>query len=133
YASKPGITVSNNHSRLETMVTSGAPTFDVLKPTGEGLELYPETHPNDLFAGEKAKFVFLLHGEPVEGVEVTAIKGNDRFRDVVNEIKATTDADGVVEIEWPEAGRYWLTAEVEQEPGTFHGVSLTRRATYTAT
>ena len=37
-----------NQSRMEVFVTSGKPTTGTLKTTGQGLELAPVTHPNDL-------------------------------------------------------------------------------------
>ena len=53
-------------SRLETFVSTGTPNDVVFKPAGEGLELVPLTHPNDLRAGEKATWRFLLDGKAVD-------------------------------------------------------------------
>lgn len=36
---KPGVQLGNNSSRVETYVTSGAPTQEILQPSGQGLEL----------------------------------------------------------------------------------------------
>lgn len=57
--------VSQSLGRIETFVTNGSPNDTALKATGEGLELVPVTHPNDLFAGEAAKFKMLVDGKPV--------------------------------------------------------------------
>src|SRR6186713_3561466 len=54
--------VEQAQRRVETFVTVGAPT--AIKPGTVGLELAPTTHPNDLYAGEAAKFRFLLDGKP---------------------------------------------------------------------
>src|SRR5690606_34374129 len=127
-----GLKVSQNSSRMEVFVTSGAPTRSVLEPTGQGLELKPLTHPNDLFAGEPAEFVFLLDGKPAAGVEISVIPGGNRYRDELGEIKASTDAAGKVSITWPQAGMYWLTAEYTTREGVRKPASE-RRASYSAT
>lgn len=124
--------VSQNSNRMEVFVTSGNPTEGVLKTTGKGLELAPITHPNDLFAGEAAEFVFLLDGKPASGVKVSVIPGGNRYRDELGEIKASTDADGKVRITWPDAGMYWLDAELETDQGVSKPAT-TRRASYSAT
>src|SRR5262245_1225735 len=46
--------VEQMQRRVETFVTVGSPT-DV-KSVGTGLEMVPTRHPNDLYAGEAAKF-----------------------------------------------------------------------------
>ena len=131
---KPELKVFENLSRTETVVTSGAPSNDALKPTGKGLELViGKNHPNDLVVGEKASFILHLNGKPAANCKVTVVKGDDRYRDAVGETVVTTDAAGVFEVSWPEAGRYWLNATVEGEGGEIEGVPFSRRASYTAT
>ncbi|MCQ3971659.1 DUF4198 domain-containing protein, partial [Klebsiella pneumoniae] len=95
-------------NRMEVFVTSGAPSTDVLAPSGQGLELKPVTHPNDLFAGEAAEFVFLLDGKPAADVEISVIPGGNRYRDQLGEIRTKTDKAGKASITWPEAGMYWM-------------------------
>src|SRR5262245_23609779 len=56
--------VEQMQRRVETFVTVGTPS-DV-KPVGAGLELVPARHPNDLYAGEPAKFRFLLVDKPAK-------------------------------------------------------------------
>ncbi|MFV0456800.1 MAG: DUF4198 domain-containing protein [Pseudomonas sp.] len=124
--------ISQISNRMEVFVTSGAPTETVLKPTGQGLELAPITHPNDLYAGEASEFVFLLDGKPAADVEISVIPGGNRYRDELGEIKATTDAAGKVSITWPEAGMYWLEAELTTDKGVSKPASQ-RRASYSAT
>jgi uncharacterized GH25 family protein len=123
--------VTEQQRRLETFVTAGKPTTEVLKPTGKGLELDPVTHPNDLFAGEAAKFRILLDGQPAAGARVTIVPGGIRYRDAINEIKTTTGADGVVSITWPEPGMYWIEAVVDNAKAEV--ANAKRRASYTAT
>ncbi|AHL76755.1 ABC transporter permease [Stutzerimonas stutzeri] len=124
--------VAQSSSRMEVFVTSGNPTKEVLKPTGKGLELSPVTHPNDLFAGEAAEFVFLLDGQPAADVEISVIPGGNRYRDELGEIKAKTDAQGKISITWPEAGMYWLEAELKTDKGVTEPATE-RRASYSAT
>lgn len=131
-AEADNLKVSQNSSRMEVFVTSGNPTETVLKTTGKGLELAPVTHPNDLFAGETADFAFLLDGKPAAGVEISVIPGGNRYRDQLGEIKATTDAQGKVGITWPEAGMYWLEAEMKTDKGVSKPATE-RRASYSAT
>lgn len=124
--------VSQNSNRMEVFVTSGNPTEDVLKTTGTGLELASVTHPNDLFAGEAAEFIFLLDGKPAADVEISVIPGGNRYRDDLGEITAKTDAEGKVSITWPNAGMYWLEAEMKTDKGVSKPATE-RRASYSAT
>lgn len=96
--------------RIETFVTAGAPTEQVLLPTGSGLELVPTTHPNDLFANEEAEFQLVIDGEPAVGAQVIAIPAGMRYRNSQEAIELTTDEQGKVSITWPHAGMYWLNA-----------------------
>lgn len=99
-------------NRVETFVTVGKPNRTVLAPSGNGLELLPLTHPNDLVVGEAANFKLLLDGKPAAGLDVTIIAGGTRYRDQQNEIRARTNADGQFTITWPQAGLYWLNASL---------------------
>lgn len=129
---KPELRLMLSDSRTETFVTAGEPTTP--EPSGEGLELvFGETHPNDLFAGEEAAFTLQLNGKPAAGVEVTVIKGDDRYRNEVGAITATTGEDGSFTVTWPEAGRYWLNAAVNGESVEVAGKQAEQRASYTAT
>jgi len=134
YKSKEGLQVTESSSRVETIVTSGAPTTDVLKPTGEGLELQVKgTHPNDIFTDEDVTLGLLLNGQPAAGVEVTVVKGDDRFRKQVDERKFKTDAAGLFTLKLTEAGRYWLNASTRQEGGTWEGLPVRKSASYVLT
>lgn len=132
---KPELKVFENLSRTETVVTSGAPSADALKPTGKGLELViGKNHPNDLVTGEKASFILHLNGKPAANTKVTLIKGDDRYRDEAGETSVTTDSNGSFEVSFPDAGRYWLNATIENpEGGEIDGVPFSRRASYTTT
>lgn len=115
HLTKPGtykIVQQNGNSRNETFITRGAPSTEVLKTTGQGLELQPVTHPNDLVVGEPAKFIFLLDGKPAANLDVTVLPGAARYRDQPGEIKVKTAADGSFTIKWPEPGYFWLNASI---------------------
>lgn len=124
--------VTQAASRIESFVTVGAPTTTALAPTGQGLELVPVTHPNDLVAGEEARFALHIDGQPAAGVEVEVVRGGTRYRDRQDEIRATTGADGGFSLTWPEAGMYWLEASLEDERATL-APATARRASYVAT
>lgn len=126
------VEVTQSTRRLETFVTVGAPTREVLQPTGAGLELAPVTHPNDLYATEKATFRLLLDGKPVSGVEVTVIPGGTRYRNAPEAIKVDTAEDGSFDITWPRAGMYWMSAAYKDQKVTLKPATE-RRLSYVAT
>src|SRR5690606_41431300 len=100
------VQVTETMGRVETFVTNGRTTD--IRPVGEGLELVPVTHPNDLFAGEEARFVLHVDGKPAAGLEVEVVRGETRYRNAQEEIQATSGKDGSVAITFPQAGVYWL-------------------------
>ena len=118
--------------RAETFVTAGAPTTGALKPTGKGIELDPVTHPNEVVAGETARFRFLIDGKPAPGLAVTVVPGGDRYRDDAGEVTLKTGADGVAAIKWPAAGMYWIGTEAEDKAPSEKRAE-TRRMSYSAT
>lgn len=107
--------VTQTASRVETFVTNGAPNTTALAPTGVGIELDPVTHPNDLFAGEEATFRVLVDGKPAAGLEFEIVRGGTRYRNAQDDIAATTDAEGLLTVTWPEAGIYWLETSVRDD------------------
>lgn len=110
-----GLQVTQALTRVETFVTNGAPTTGALAPTGRGIELSPVTHPNDLYAGEEATFRFLVDGEPAAGLAFEIVRGGTRYRNAQEEILATTDAEGLLRVTFPEPGLYWLETSLEDE------------------
>jgi len=124
--------VSQSLGRVETFVTNGAPNQTALKPSGRGLELVPVTHPNDLFAGEKATFKLHIDGKPAPGLEVEIVRGGTRYRNAQDELKFTTDAQGSFSVTWPEAGMYWLETTSE-DTKTSLPQAKQRRLSYVAT
>jgi uncharacterized GH25 family protein len=125
------VRLSQNQGRLEIFVTSGKPSDAVLKPTGKGLELVAETHPNNLASGEDAKFGLVLDGQPAPDVEIEVVPGGNRYRSKLGDFKVKTDKDGKFTVKWPEPGMYWISASVQDDKSTIKNAR--RRASYTAT
>jgi uncharacterized GH25 family protein len=109
--------VSERSHRVETFVTSGAPTYDTLGPTGKGLELEPITHPNDLYTGENITFKFNIDGTAAAGTEVVLVKDGERYRDQSQPTKLKTNKKGEVTFTMDEPGMYWLEAEYTDNNG----------------
>lgn len=130
------VKLTRTDSRLETFVSTGEPDMAVFKPTGVGLELVPVTHPNDLRAGEKATWRFLLDGKPAANQGVSLIPGGVRYRGTLGEIRQNTDAKGELTITLPAAGMYMVSsswpAAAPQVPGQPPQMPA-RRASYAAT
>ncbi|MEN2784962.1 DUF4198 domain-containing protein [Sphingomonas qilianensis] len=111
-ANATDVKLTETSSRNEIFVTAGEPTTIVFKPTGKGLEFAPITHPDELVAGEAARFRFLVDGKPAAGIKVSVIPGGKRYRDAEGGMELTTGADGVLTVTWPTAGMYWLNANL---------------------
>lgn len=117
-------------SRIESFVTVGKPS--AVKAIGVGLELVPITHPNDLYAGEKASFAIRLDGKPAANLDVEVVPGGNRYRDKVGEIALKTDTKGEVSITWPQPGLYRLEVRTTDDKTTFKQAKE-RRLLYAAT
>jgi len=117
-ANATDVKVTEVSSRNEIFVTAGAPTTTVFKSTSKGLEFAPITHPDELVAGETAKFRFLVDGKPAPGLKVTVIPGGKRYRNDEGTRELTTGADGVLSVDWPTAGMYWLNATLTDAKAT---------------
>jgi len=126
------VALTETHSRLEAFITVGAPNTKALEPSGQGLELQPITHPNDLYTGENARFRFLVDGEPTEGVEVEVVPAGTRYRDSQDHWTLTSDANGEITVNWPGAGRYYLEAGYADDRAE-HPKAQQRRLQYLAT
>ena len=126
------VKIAEMSNRNEIFVTSGEPTQTVLKATGKGLEFAPETHPNDLVAGEAAMFRFTIDGKAAAGIDVTVIPGGVRYRDQLNDMTLKTDAEGKVSVTWPTPGFYWLSATATDAKTSVPGATQ-RRMSYATT
>jgi uncharacterized GH25 family protein len=130
-ANAPKLEVEQTQRRVETFVSVGTPS-EVKTTSGAGIELLPLQHPNDLYAGEKARLRFLLDGKPVKDLNVEILAGGTRYRDVPGETIHKTDANGEITVTWPAPGLYWLDVTVADENANVPNVKK-RRASYNAT
>jgi uncharacterized GH25 family protein len=99
------------HQRQDIFVTANKPSSGALKPTGTGLELVPVTHPNELRAGEKATFRFMLNGQPLPNFPFSLTPGGVKYRGTLNEVRLATDAKGEARFTLPAPNMYWLSAK----------------------
>ncbi|MEN4939742.1 DUF4198 domain-containing protein [Stenotrophomonas sp. TWI1151] len=124
--------VSQSVGRVETFVTNGSPNDTALKPTNQGIEMIALAHPNDLVAGEAARFRVLVDGKPTAGLAFEITRGGTRYRNAQDEIKVSTDAKGEFVVTWPEAGMYWLETGTEDSKTSIKEAKK-RRLSYVAT
>jgi uncharacterized GH25 family protein len=127
------VKATRTSSRLETFVSSGDLIDTVLPPSGVDLEWVPLTHPNDLRAGEKARWRFLLDGKPAANQAFSLVPGGVRYRGVLGEIRHSTDANGEISFTLPEAGMYFLSSNWTSAESTDAGQAMARRIGYAAT
>lgn len=111
-AAAADLSVTRTFNRIETFVTLGAPTTGAFGEGEDGLVLVPMTHPNDLVPDEDVRFKLLFNGQPAAGLEVTVARGGSRYRDNPEEVTVTTDAEGVMVLNFPEPGMHWINAQM---------------------
>ena len=131
-ANATDIELTETMGRNEFFVTAGEPSESVFAPRGKGLEFVPVTLPTDLVSNEPAQFRFLVDGQPAAGLEVEVIPGGRRYRETDGTQKLTTDDQGMLTVNWPMAGMYWLNASLTDSKPS-HPRASKRRMSYTAT
>lgn len=131
-ADAKNLMVSESLGRVETFVTNGKPTTKCLEPSEKGIDLVALTHPNDLYAGGEGRFRFVIDGKPAKGLEVEIVRGGTRYRDSLDELNVTTDANGEITVKWGEPGMYWLQTSTSDDK-TSIPLAKQRRLNYTAT
>ncbi len=101
--------MSSGYLRSDVYVTRGAPTGGAVKPTNAGFELWPQTHPNEIFLGDAFKFTLLNDGQGVGGVEFNIRRAGDVYAEgSMFSLSGKTDAQGKASVTLPTAGRYIL-------------------------
>ncbi|MDQ8030171.1 MAG: DUF4198 domain-containing protein [Brevundimonas sp.] len=90
----------------DVYVTRGAASTEALQPTGQGLELKPITHPNQIIAGEDAVFELLLNGQPLANAPVTVFREAGRWDGRKVEADLSTGPDGRFTIRASDPGAY---------------------------
>lgn len=131
--------VTRMQNRVETWVSNdgkgekaGEKVGDkAFAPQGTGLEFVPLTPPTDLSAGDSSSFRVLLDGKPAANLDVTILRGGNRYRYKLGEIALKTDAQGQCSVKWPEAGRWWIG--VNHSVRGAEGTPPTRRVNASAT
>ena len=123
--------VTFGQRRVDTFITRGKPSETVLQPANSGLEMVAVTHPNDLVAGEQARFRLLLDGKPAAGVDVEVVPGGNRYRERLGDTKVKTGEDGGFTVTWSGPGMYWISASVRDANSGIPNVQ--RNASYAAT
>ena len=131
-ANATNVKITEMSSRNEVFLTAGEPTIKVFATTGKGLEFAPVTHPDELVAGQAARFRFLIDGKPAPNLKVTVIPGGKRYRNDEGAMNLTTGADGLLSVKWPGAGMYWLNA-VASDAKTTVPRATERRMSYATT
>lgn len=124
------------YSRLETFFSAATLDLAVFKPSGVGLELVPLSHPNDLRAGEQARWRFLIDGKPAANQAFSLVRGGVRYRGVLGEIRQSTDANGEISFTVPAPGMYLVSSSWPDAAAPVPGqaaVHVPRRVTYAAT
>jgi uncharacterized GH25 family protein len=132
--------VTRMQNRVETYVSyegkEGAKPapLGAFAPQGAGLELVPLSAPTDLSVGDTSSFQLLLDGKPVPDLDVTLVRGGNRYRYKMGELALKTDAKGQFSVKWPEAGRWWIGAsQGARGPGGGTAAAPARRASLSAT
>jgi uncharacterized GH25 family protein len=113
-----------------TFVSRGG-AANVPTATGQGLEITPTIHPNDIMAGQATAFVVTFDGQPVSGAKVTVFRDGGVHDGRMVETEATTDAQGRFSISASAPGGY--LAEVEHKPALASGETVYRSVTHTLT
>lgn len=116
--------------RNEIYVTANESSTTIFKPSGKGIEFEPVTHPDGLVVGETARFRFLVDGKPADGLKITVVPGGKRYRNDDGAREFTTGADGVVGIDWPAPGMYWINSSLTDDKASEPKASQ-RRMSYT--
>lgn len=132
-ATAQALQVTRVHQRVETFVALERAGGNPFVPSAQGLELQTPTPATDLIAGDTSLWRLLLDGQPAANVQVTVVRGGNRYRYKLDEITLRTDADGRFTLRWPQPGMYWLHATVNTPAVLPAGERPQRRATYSAT
>lgn len=95
-------------ARAETYVTKGKPTDGALKPSGQGFELKPITHPNDIYVDQGFEFELLEDGKSLPGVAVEIARAGNFYDEKKEYAELKTDANGRGKVKFDQPGAYIL-------------------------
>ncbi|MCV2356316.1 DUF4198 domain-containing protein [Paucibacter sp. B2R-40] len=102
------VQVTRSWMLSETFVSKERAGLPSAQPSSVGLALQALTPVTDLSDGDSVRLRLLLDGKPLPDASVTVLRGGSRYRYKLGELTLKTDAQGELNISWPEAGRYWL-------------------------
>jgi hypothetical protein len=121
-------------TKSEVYVSRGKPSDKALAPTGKGLEFHALTHPNEIYAGQDARFELLLDGKPVAGQRISIrTTGQEEDDDGTKGPTATTDAQGRFAFKPATPGIYVAMTRYRVGPmGALPGRSFTYALTFDA-
>jgi hypothetical protein len=128
---------TQSYLKADVYVSRGAPTATALKPTGQGLEIAPLTHPNEAFAGEAFKFRLLVDGQPLAHAPFTVSKAREGYEPQRFTTGGAAGADGAAQVTLAKPGIYVIQVQnpvrVEGQPPVPAAKSLTTTLTFEVT
>jgi hypothetical protein len=131
------VMTTQSYLKADVYVSRGAPTATALKPTGQGLEIAPVTHPNEAFAGEAFKFRLLVDGQPLANAPFTVSKAREGYEPQRFTTGGSAGADGAASVTLAKPGIYVIQVQnpvrVEGQPPIPAAKSLTTTLTFEVT
>lgn len=121
-----------SNTKAETFITKGKPNKTALKASNKGLELVMETHPNELFVGDKINLKALFDGEKVESLKVDIILAKYQFSTDKPTQTVESNNKGEFSFTVKEQGIYLLRAR-HRTPAPKDSIAPTISNTYTLT
>ncbi|GAB3258600.1 DUF4198 domain-containing protein [Chitinimonas naiadis] len=95
-------------SKAETYVSKGAPSVAATKPSGQGFELWPITHPNDIYVDQGFEFELLEDGKPLPNVAVEIARAGNFYDEKKEYAELKTDDKGRGKVKFDAPGAYIL-------------------------
>ncbi len=131
------VMTTQSYLKADVYVSRGAPTASALKPTGQGLEIAPVTHPNEAYAGEAFKFRLLVDGQPLANAPFTVSKAREGYVPQRFTTGGAAGADGAASITLAKPGVFVIQVQnpvrVEGQPPVPAAKSLTTTLTFEVT
>lgn len=94
----------------ETYVSRGAPSNKAIKRRNHGLEIYPVTHPNEVYAGEDFTFQVFFEGQALSDQKLDIFHAEGAFSKKDAAYQVTTNAKGEASFNPKDAGLYLMRA-----------------------
>lgn len=95
-------------NKAETYVTKGKPNDGATKVSGQGFELRPITHPNDIYVDQGFEFELLEDGKPLPNVAVEIARAGNFYDEKKEYAELQTDAKGRGKVKFDAPGAYIL-------------------------